>query len=72
MKCEYCGKEIQVGQYLKYDGKTFCDHDCLGDWFIDQHEDEIEFDCWHSTPENDYIEAMEDREAVRRDLAHEW
>lgn len=67
MKCEYCGREISIGQYVKYQGKAFCDCDCLGDWFIDQHEDEVEFDCWHSTPENDYLTAMEEKGERRRE-----
>ena len=68
MQCRFCGKEIDVGSYVRYHGMPFCDSSCLGDYLVDQVEDEVEFNCWKSTPENDYAEAMEEKEAVRRDI----
>ena len=74
MECRYCGQEIGVGSYLRYKGMPFCEGDCLGDYLVDQADEEgdIEWNCFNSTPENDYIDAMEEKEAVRRDIAHEW
>ena len=68
MTCEYCGREIPIGSYVRYDEKAFCCSECLGDYLIDQVEDEVDFSAYNSSPENDYLEAMEEREAIRKDL----
>jgi len=67
MRCEWCDRQIGVGQYIQYDDMFFCDRDCLGEYLVDHVEDEIK-DCWLETPEN--IEALtaEEREQIRRDL----
>ena len=71
-ECEWCGREIPVGQYVRYKGKAFCDCDCLGEWFIDQNESDIQFNAYLETPENLKIIAAEEKAAIRKDLAHEW
>jgi hypothetical protein len=57
---------------VRYKGKAFCDCDCLGEWFIDQNESDIDFNAYLETPENLKIIAAEEKEAIRKDLAHEW
>lgn len=67
MQCEWCGAEIEVGRYIKYDDMPFCDRDCLGEYLVDRVEDEID-EYWKEAPDN--IEALiaEEREEIRRDL----
>jgi hypothetical protein len=72
MQCEWCRREIPLGGYIRYKGKPFCDSDCLGEYLIDEHEEDIQWNCWKDTPENDRIIAAEEKEAIRKDLAHEW
>ena len=69
MQCRYCRHEIEVGQYIRYKGMPFCCSECLGDYLIDQIPDEeIDYDVWHTTPDNEFINAMEDKAAVRKDV----
>lgn len=67
MECEWCHREIDVGKYIKYDDIPFCDRDCLGEYLVEQAEDEIE-DLWHETRENLEMLVAEEKAEIYKDL----
>lgn len=50
--CKWCGKVFdEPGEILKYKGNYYCGDGCLGEYLVDQAEEEIE-EVWIDTEEN--------------------
>lgn len=67
MVCEWCGREIGVGHYVRYDDLPFCDRECLGEFLVNRVEDEIE-ELWHDTEENLELLAAEEKAEIYKDI----
>lgn len=61
IRCEQCRKVYDYpGEALLYKGKLFCDTSCLGEYLVDQIEEDID-DVWIDTEENIKMGAEEER-----------
>lgn len=72
MRCKYC-KDIIRGRVLHFRNDNFCSWDCLGDFLLDQVQDEVDEEVIPilSPAEQKYqaeLEAGEEKAAIRRDL----
>lgn len=40
--CFECNTELEIGQVIAtYGGELFCDHDCVAEWLLWEHRNEI-------------------------------
>lgn len=72
MRCKYC-RDIIKGRVLHFRDNNYCSWDCLGDFLLDQVQDEVNEEVIPVVTEQERkywadMEAGEEKAAIRRDL----